>query len=123
MFLLNSRLGRFSAASSSSSPKEAPLLPKLRGHFAEFLNEGYPVHLGILYLPTSVGLRYGQHLVWLRGFSWRYGRSAELSSGLPRALPITPTDMCRRICLPALPGRLGRYCPAPAYPAASPHRS
>src|SRR3954447_4432465 len=24
-----------------------PLLPKLRGHFAEFLNEGSPVHLGI----------------------------------------------------------------------------
>ena len=36
-----------------------PLLPKLRGHFAEFLNEGSPVHLGILYLPTCVGLRYG----------------------------------------------------------------
>ena len=37
----------------------APLLPKLRGYFAEFLNEGSPVHLGILYPPTCVGLRYG----------------------------------------------------------------
>ena len=36
-----------------------PLLPKLRGYFAEFLNEGSPVHLGILYPPTCVGLRYG----------------------------------------------------------------
>ena len=36
----------------------APLLPKLRGYFAEFLNEGYLAHLGILYLPTCVGLRY-----------------------------------------------------------------
>src|SRR5205814_3897938 len=32
----------------------APLLPKLRGYFAEFLNEGSPVHLGILYPPTCV---------------------------------------------------------------------
>ena len=45
-------------AQGGAQPR-APLLPKLRGHFAEFLNEGSPVHLGILYLPTSVGLRYG----------------------------------------------------------------
>ena len=38
---------------------EAPLLPKLRGQFAEFLNEGSPDRLGILYPPTCVGLRYG----------------------------------------------------------------
>ena len=30
------------------SPQRAPLLPKLRGQFAEFLNEGSPVHLGVL---------------------------------------------------------------------------
>ena len=34
---------------------EAPLLPKLRGQFAEFLNEGYLARLSILYLPTCVG--------------------------------------------------------------------
>ena len=33
----------------------APLIPKLRGYFAEFLNESYPARLGILYLPTCVG--------------------------------------------------------------------
>ena len=55
MFLLNSRLGLFSAASF-----EAPLLPKLRGHFAEFLNNGSPVRLRILSSPTCVGLRYGR---------------------------------------------------------------
>ena len=54
MFLLNSCLGQFSAASF-----EAPLLPKLRGHFAEFLNKGSPVRLRILSSPTCVGLRYG----------------------------------------------------------------
>ena len=41
--------------------REAPLLPKLRGHVAEFLNEGSPDRLGILYPPTCVGLRYGHH--------------------------------------------------------------
>ena len=37
----------------------APLLPKLRGRFAEFLNKGSPVRLRILSSPTCVGLRYG----------------------------------------------------------------
>ena len=60
MFLVNSRLGRFIATSSgwpskSVHPNEALLLPKLRSHFAEFLNEGSLERLGILYLPTCVG--------------------------------------------------------------------
>ena len=39
----------------------APLLPKLRGHFAEFLNARSPVRLSIFYSSTCVGLRYGWH--------------------------------------------------------------
>src|SRR5918998_212659 len=39
---------------------EAPLLPKLRGQFAEFLNEGSSDRLGMLYPSTCVGLRYGR---------------------------------------------------------------
>ena len=35
------------------------LLPKLRVHVAEFLNQSSPVRLGLLDLPTSVGMRYG----------------------------------------------------------------
>ena len=54
MFLLNSCLSLFSAASF-----EAPLLPKLRGHFAEFLNNASPAGLRILSSSTCVGLRYG----------------------------------------------------------------
>ena len=54
MFLLNSCLGQFSAASF-----EAPLLPKLRGHFAEFLNNTSSAGLRILSSSTCVGLRYG----------------------------------------------------------------
>ena len=37
----------------------ARLLPKVRRQVAEFLNEGSPDRLGILYPPTCVGLRYG----------------------------------------------------------------
>lgn len=41
------------------SPDQVPLLPKLRGHFAEFLNHSSLDRLGILYLTTCVGLGYG----------------------------------------------------------------
>lgn len=65
MFLLNSCLSHFSAASL-----EAPLLPKLRGYFAEFLNNTSPVGLRILSSSTCVGLRYGY--IWNdSGFSWQ----------------------------------------------------
>ena len=46
----------------------APLLPKLRGQLAEFLNNPSPVGLRILFLPTCVGLRYGL-LRYSQGFS------------------------------------------------------
>ena len=54
VFLLNSCLGRFSAAALT-----ALLLPKLRSHFAEFLNNTSPAGLRILSSSTCVGLRYG----------------------------------------------------------------
>ena len=41
------------------SVSRAPLIPKLRGQLAEFLNNPSPVGLRILFLPTCVGLRYG----------------------------------------------------------------
>ena len=37
-----------------------PLLPKLRGYFAEFLNHDSLERLGILYLTTCVGFGYGR---------------------------------------------------------------
>ena len=40
-------------------PAGAPLIPKLRGHFAEFLNEGSLERLWILTLPTCVGFSTG----------------------------------------------------------------
>ena len=47
---------------------QAPLLPKLRGHFAEFLNNASSVGLRILSSSTCVGLRYG-HVLHNSSFS------------------------------------------------------
>ena len=64
MFLINSRLGLVSAAFNAYHAKvftyPAPLIPKLRGYFAEFLNHDSLDRLGILYLSTCVGLGYGR---------------------------------------------------------------
>jgi hypothetical protein len=74
VFLVNSRLGRVTAAPSGFTrkvlhPTGAPLLPKLRGHFAEFLNEGFLDRLGILYPPTCVGFGTGGDIIaWIRAF-------------------------------------------------------
>jgi hypothetical protein len=75
--LVNSRLNLVTAALSGSlrkgvHPTGAPLLPKLRGDFAEFLNEGYLDHLGILCLSTCVGFGTGTHTL-PRGFTWMLG--------------------------------------------------
>ena len=64
MFLVNSRLTLFTATPSRFVGKPlhangAPLLPKLRGEFAEFLNGGSHLRLRIFSSPTCVGLRYG----------------------------------------------------------------
>ena len=62
----------------------ASLLPKLRDHFAEFLNEGSSDRLGILYLPTCVGFGTGTSDL-PRRFSRRHGGGHfELSAlGIP----------------------------------------
>ena len=73
MFLVNSRYRHFSAAPVGSASKllhlmGAHLLPKLRCYFAEFLNQGSLKRLGILSLPTCVGLRYDHLNVSLEAF-------------------------------------------------------
>lgn len=51
-----------------SQPTGASLLPKLRDHFAEFLNEGSSDRLGILYLPTCVGFGTGTPVLPIDAF-------------------------------------------------------
>ena len=92
MFLLNSCLSLFSAAHL----KWAPLLPKLRGHFAEFLNNASPVGLRILSSSTCVGLRYG-YSTNNSGFSWYMAHMLRYFN----SLHLTSSD-----CLADLPTRL-----------------
>ena len=105
--MVNSRFSQFTAAPSGSTREElhptgAPLIPKLRGYFAEFLNEGYLDHLSILYLPTCVGFGTGtRHLP--RRFSRRHGfrdfaplgarrpASGFVGDGFPNLPPYTVT--------------------------------
>ena len=126
VFLLNSRFPRFSAARLSSLRNgvhliRAPLLPKLRGHFAEFLLRGSLEHLRLLASPTCVRLRYGHNVysparlflaVCLRTLCGarrplRHRRSA--SSG----------GFAYRICLPPC---IGNPPPDSSYAPASPLR-
>lgn len=52
---------------------QTPLLPKLRGHFAEFLRESSLAPLSIFYQPTCVGLRYRLYKMKSRtSFSWKF---------------------------------------------------
>ena len=83
--MVNSRLGLFTAAPPRSggeapSRRGAPLLPRLRGHYAEFLNHGSPDRLGILYPPTCVGFGTG---AWSlpRGFSRKHGLTGFAKDG------------------------------------------
>ena len=119
MFLINSRLGRFTATTSRSkgqalSQKMALLLPKLRSHFAEFLNNASPVGLRILSSPTCVGLRYG-YSTNNSGFSWQLAHtfpyfssvcitSSDCHADLPaRLLPRLPRDSIPASALPLRP--------------------
>ena len=85
------------------SPAGAPLLPKLRGHFAEFLNHGSLDRLGILYLTTCVGLGYGPRCHSLEAF---LGSIGSLTS--PNRLGIgsqaCETRICLRLALHPYPG-------------------
>ena len=51
----------------------APLIPKLRGHVAEFLNRSSLDHLRLLASPTCVGFWYGHVRSSQRRFSRKHG--------------------------------------------------
>ena len=100
VFLVNSRLGLVTAgvailccfflscallveknkdktqATENGTP---PLLPRLRGQFAEFLRESCLAPLGMLYLPTCVGFGYRSSLACR---SWSFSRRGRSSLDL-----------------------------------------
>ena len=69
----------------------APLVPRVRGHFAEFLHEGSPERLRILAWHTCVGLRYGPRGSSPAGFSWPDGHRASRSSCRPCGTGVSST--------------------------------
>ena len=79
-----------------TSPAPAILLPKLRMHFAELLNEGFPAHLRILSPPTCVGFGTGTCCL-VRSFSWQ---CSTLEFDAPEGLSIYQFSALRRGDLP-----------------------
>ena len=97
---------------------EAPLLPKLRGHFAEFLNNTSPVGLRILSSSTCVGFRYGL-------MESNSGFSRQLAHRLPYSCSVHVTSSDCSAVFPALllsPLVPGFPFPAPAL-SLRPHSS
>ena len=97
-------------------PREAaPLLPKLRGHYAEFLDRGSPDRLGMLYPPTCVGFGTGARGATRAVFLG--GMGAAPSHWVLR-LASRPRARCASLpCgLPAFTGasRTPRACPSPS---------
>ena len=111
MFLVNSRLGLFTATLSCSTSKSlhttrVPLLPKLRGDFAEFLSESYLALLSIFYQPTCGGLRYGLSIFSnAKFFLAIWNQHLQLRRASYSRLTLTN----RWIFLPTLATRLNRH--------------
>jgi hypothetical protein len=107
----------------------APLLPKLRGQVAEFLNQCSLDRLGMLYLPTCVGLGYGLPGRSLEAFLGSRGSPTSPHSARTRASGWTPKGPVHRICLadhpthlPHVNQRVG-WATFLRHPIARPHRT
>ena len=109
MFLVNSRYRHFSATSFRSKREalhvqEAHLLPKLRCHFAEFLNLGFsqaPWDSLPAYL-CRFAVRSPHDLA--RGFSWQHGINHFMDRSPRRHI----SALRKRICLSPQPTCLNR---------------
>ena len=118
-------MGLVCATTSSSGrevlhPTVVPLLPKLRGQFAEFLNQGSLDRLGILYLLTCVGLGYGHLIHSLEAFLGSMGSIASPEAARHRASGLDgPPDLPGRPPYALAPRRPSR---GSTYPPASPLR-
>ena len=117
VFLVNSRLCLVSATALSSIridfTRAAPLLPKLRGQLAEFLNDSSPAHLSLLSQSTCVGFGYGRTAFSLEAFP---GSGASMTSfsekNSPSGLIYSTMD------LPTMPDySLGPGLPSPDSPS------
>ena len=79
------------------SPAGAPLLPKVRGQFAEFLSKGSPEHLGRVAPspPVSVCGTVGLcHTTRLFSTTWALDHSRTASRPSVRSLALMPAGIC-----------------------------
>ena len=83
----------------------APLLPKLRGQLAEFLNDSYPAHLSLLSQSTCVGFGYGRITFSLEAFP---GSRASMTSLFRKTTPHQVSSITKGICLLCQPTSLDR---------------
>ena len=126
VFLVNSRLGHFTATPSRFDREDlhgmgVHLLPKLRCYFAEFLHGGSLKRLGLLTLPTCVRFRYGHPALSLEVFLG----SVESAALRPDGLEITSRRLEWGSGFAYHPRLRASNCTSnrsPAYPSASPHR-
>src|SRR5438105_5608160 len=101
------------------NPSGAPLLPKLRGQFAEFLNKRSLERLWIFSSSTCVGLWYGSQPFSLEVFLGSVNSAAFAHTGYCFA------SHC--YVFPDLPGKTSWHASNliairdPAYPSPSPH--
>ena len=116
VFLINSRQ---SLSSATWYSHQATLLPKLRVHFAEFLNAGSLARLRILSSPTCVGLRYGPCQVYLRDYFSAPGLVR--SSPSRRSAPLN--GLAQEVDLPAPLNTLPLRPELPFSGSAPPHAS
>jgi len=127
VFLVNSRLSHFTATLEGSTREElhllrAPLIPKLRGQIAEFLNEGSLVRLRILISSTCVGLRYGHLKHSLEAFLGSIGSTDSFTRRIHYHSPLRVNGT--RIFLGCPPtGLASTPILRPVYQSASPHRT
>ena len=99
-------------------PNEVLLLPKLRRYFAEFLNHSSPDRLGILYLPTCVGLGYGHRANSLEAFLGSMGSVTSPESARHRVSGLMRPGFAWTSPYTLTPGQPS---PGLTYPPASPH--
>ncbi len=103
------------SSKSRYNTNEAPLLPKLRGKFAEFLKEVSHVRLRILSSSTCVGLRYGHLKNSLEAFlgsmdlaSWKARKQSSppcsrlRTSGFTWKFPLPGGHTFPIVCMPIL---------------------